>query len=299
MDGKPIPKTIAAGRIKRTPDGRVISINHPNPTGKARQKRPYRSLMAQRAGLLPAKYRAENPHPQNGAWNCPVEGCDSVFTRKAGLMNHIQRVNGHANDVLTDNGNGTFRKVKGDMRGSHQRPGESPAAISQSIQGDEIRPAIEDESAGKSQLQNQLQNQFQDDLNWAVGIGLQEYEAAKQQDHAGAWDNHQPWDNTRNDVVGGLKIEAEGEMEEARMALEGVDEFAHLVFEGNVGLQFQLDQAWGNDVAGEVEPAATNETQEAWPPALEDAGEHGNLAFEENAGWEFDLRQEWNNDLFS
>jgi hypothetical protein len=92
MNTKPIPKTIAAGRIKKTPDGRVISINHPNPSGKARPKRPYRSLMAQRATLLPARYRAENPHPQNGAWNCPVEGCDSVFTRKAGLMNHIQRV---------------------------------------------------------------------------------------------------------------------------------------------------------------------------------------------------------------
>jgi hypothetical protein len=184
------------------------------------------------------------------------------------------------------------------MRGSHQGSEESSAAISQPIQGYEIRPTIEDESASKSQLQNQ----FQDDLDWAVGMGIQEYQSVKKHEHASPWDNRQPWDNGQvwgNDVVGGLKTEAGSEAQEAGLALEGVDEFAHLAFEEDVGLQFQLDQARNNNVSGEVDLAALREIQEAWPPALEDAGEHGNLAFEENSGWEFDLQQEWNNDLFS
>jgi hypothetical protein len=205
-------------------------------------------------------------------------------------------VNGHANDVLTDNGDGTFKKVKGDMRGSHQGPEESPAAISQPIQGDEIRPTIEDESASKSQQQSQFQN----DLDWAVGMGLQEYQSAKQ--HGVEWGNHearsndQPWDKN---VVGRLKTEAGGETQEAGLALEGVDEFAHQAFEGDVGLQFELDQAWNNDVGGEVDLAALGDGQGAWTPALEDAGEHGNLALEDGAEWQLEMEQEWSKDLFS
>lgn len=43
------------------------------------------------------------------------------------------------------------------------------------------------------------------------------------------------------DVVGGLEPAAPGEMQEAGLALEDAGEFGHLVFDGGVGLEFELD----------------------------------------------------------
>ncbi|OBT48422.1 hypothetical protein VE00_01117 [Pseudogymnoascus sp. WSF 3629] len=118
-----VPKTIALGLTKRAADGRIISINHPNPTGKVRNKRQYRSLKNDRIMLLPKSYQARDANAQNGQWQCPVHGCDNTFTRKAGLLLHMERPNGHKEDLLRDTGNGTFTKIDqaGDMRQGHKQ----------------------------------------------------------------------------------------------------------------------------------------------------------------------------------
>lgn len=90
--GDKIPKTIALGLTKKATDGRIISINHPNPTGKVLNKKQYRSLKNDRIMLLPQNYQARDSNAQNGEWQCPVDGCDAVFTRKAGLLMHMERV---------------------------------------------------------------------------------------------------------------------------------------------------------------------------------------------------------------
>ncbi|KFZ14518.1 hypothetical protein V501_03217 [Pseudogymnoascus sp. VKM F-4519 (FW-2642)] len=109
--GDKIPKTIALGLTKKATDGRIISINHPNPTGKVLNKKQYRSLKNDRVMLLPQNYQARDSNAQNGEWQCPVDGCDTVFTRKAGLLMHMERPTGHKDDLLRDTGNGTFAKI--------------------------------------------------------------------------------------------------------------------------------------------------------------------------------------------
>jgi hypothetical protein len=92
MSGRPQPKTVAMGKTKLDADGNTISIHHPNPTGKVLNKKQYRSLKNDRIMLLPQNYQARDSNAQNGEWQCPVHGCDSAFTRKAGLLMHMQRV---------------------------------------------------------------------------------------------------------------------------------------------------------------------------------------------------------------
>ncbi|ELR08752.1 hypothetical protein VC83_00321 [Pseudogymnoascus destructans] len=113
MSDRPQPKTVATGKTKIAADGRTISIHHPNPTGEVRTRKEYRSLKNERVNLLPVKYKAEDSNPQNGHFQCPVDGCVQVFTRKAGLYNHMKRKNGHLQDTLHDNGDGTFSRVNG------------------------------------------------------------------------------------------------------------------------------------------------------------------------------------------
>ncbi|KFY87265.1 hypothetical protein V500_07068 [Pseudogymnoascus sp. VKM F-4518 (FW-2643)] len=112
MSNKPIPKTLALGLTKITPDGKVVSINHPNPTGEVRpRKSAYRSHKHQKAKLLPKGYTPDNSNAQNGSFQCPVKDCIHVFTRKAGLLLHMERENGHLHDTLRDDGDGTFTKI--------------------------------------------------------------------------------------------------------------------------------------------------------------------------------------------
>ncbi|KFZ23789.1 hypothetical protein V502_01746 [Pseudogymnoascus sp. VKM F-4520 (FW-2644)] len=122
MNNKPIPKTLALGLTKITPDGKVVSINHPNPTGEVcPRKTAYRSHKHQKAKLLPKGYTPDNSNAQNGSFQCPVKDCIHVFTRKAGLLLHMERENGHLHDTLRDDGDGTFTKIgpAHDMRDVH------------------------------------------------------------------------------------------------------------------------------------------------------------------------------------
>ncbi|OBT78754.1 hypothetical protein VF21_02544 [Pseudogymnoascus sp. 05NY08] len=129
MSEKPTPKTITMGLTKTLADGSIISRHHPNPNGITKAKKPYRSLKNERTVLLPQSYTPRNSNPQNGDFQCPVLRCEKAFTRRAGVINHMQRPNGHADDLLRDEGDGTFSIMNpalNDMRYGHQEP-EVPA----------------------------------------------------------------------------------------------------------------------------------------------------------------------------
>ncbi|KFY33551.1 hypothetical protein V494_07512 [Pseudogymnoascus sp. VKM F-4513 (FW-928)] len=126
---RPAPRTVKQGLTIITKDGRVLSRNHPNPKGEEKKRNKYRSLKDQRINLLPKGYLPEDRDPQNGVWQCPVVGCNSTFTRKSNLQNHMQRPGGHARDQLLDNGDGTFVRAGhlNDMRDGHPTPNAIPA----------------------------------------------------------------------------------------------------------------------------------------------------------------------------
>lgn len=125
---KKVPKTIRMGLTKSTPDGKNISIHHPNPNGKLRSRKAYRSLKSERNKLLPNMYKPYDSNAQNGAWQCPVKNCGELYTRKAGVLDHLKKVSrtqyfwvltnheqsrGHFNDELRDDGDGWFTKIGG------------------------------------------------------------------------------------------------------------------------------------------------------------------------------------------
>ncbi|OBT88529.1 hypothetical protein VE02_03478 [Pseudogymnoascus sp. 03VT05] len=137
MSEKPTPKTITMGLTKTLADGSIISRHHPNPNGITKAKKPYRSLKNERTVLLPQSYTPRNSNPQNGDFQCPVLECEKAFTRRAGVINHMQRPNGHADDLLRDEGDGTFSIINpalNDMRQGHAEP-EAPDMQSYESQG--------------------------------------------------------------------------------------------------------------------------------------------------------------------
>lgn len=62
-----------------------------------------------RAMVLPNDYKRHDHHAEDAEYNCPVKGCDNVFTRMAGVNSAIKTYQAPTRHILS--GAGLWRRI--------------------------------------------------------------------------------------------------------------------------------------------------------------------------------------------